>query len=70
MTQTEFVSILGSEWDVGKGRVDWFSYAPGKISNEYAAHSHAESLNSLTWTIKSIKAVSAWSRLSPCREKR
>ncbi|KAH6977093.1 Smg-4/UPF3 family-domain-containing protein [Ilyonectria sp. MPI-CAGE-AT-0026] len=34
MTQTEFVSILGSEWDVGKGRVDWFSYAPGKISND------------------------------------
>ncbi|KAK7427499.1 hypothetical protein QQZ08_005940 [Neonectria magnoliae] len=34
MTQTEFTSILGSEWDVGKGRVDWFSYAPGKISND------------------------------------
>ncbi|KAF7543318.1 hypothetical protein G7Z17_g10840 [Cylindrodendrum hubeiense] len=34
MTQTEFASILGNEWDVGKGRVDWFSYAPGKISND------------------------------------
>ncbi|KAH7153180.1 Smg-4/UPF3 family-domain-containing protein [Dactylonectria macrodidyma] len=34
MTQNEFVSILGSEWDVGKGKVDWFSYAPGKISND------------------------------------
>ncbi|KPM35367.1 hypothetical protein AK830_g11201 [Neonectria ditissima] len=34
MTQTEFASILGNEWDVGKGKVDWFSYAPGKISND------------------------------------
>jgi hypothetical protein len=36
MTQEEFVSILGNAWELGKGRVDWFSFAPGKISTEYA----------------------------------
>jgi regulator of nonsense transcripts 3 len=35
MTQAEFVSILGSEWELGKGKVDWFSFAGGKISTEY-----------------------------------
>lgn len=35
MTEAEFVSILGSEWGVGNGKVDWFSYAPGKVCNEY-----------------------------------
>ncbi|RSL82823.1 hypothetical protein CEP52_016872 [Fusarium oligoseptatum] len=34
MTQDEFVSILGSAWELGKGRVDWFSFAPGKISTD------------------------------------
>ncbi|KAM0559453.1 hypothetical protein ACHAPJ_004483 [Fusarium lateritium] len=34
MTQAEFVSILGSEWELGKGRVDWFSFAGGKISTD------------------------------------
>lgn len=35
MTQSEFVSILGEDWQVGKGKVDWFSFAPGKVSKEY-----------------------------------
>ncbi|EHK15948.1 uncharacterized protein TRIVIDRAFT_184401 [Trichoderma virens Gv29-8] len=34
MTEAECLSILGSEWAVGSGKVDWFSYAPGKASNE------------------------------------
>ncbi|KAF5012521.1 hypothetical protein FDECE_1420 [Fusarium decemcellulare] len=34
MTEPEFVSILGSDWDLGKGKVDWFSFAPGKISTD------------------------------------
>lgn len=41
MTQAEFVAVIGSDWDVGKGKVDWFSYAPGKISNEYGDDLHA-----------------------------
>ena len=36
MTETEFTGILGPEWDVGQGKVDWFSYAEGKVSKEYA----------------------------------
>lgn len=35
MTEAEFLSILGEEWEVGQGRVDWFSYSEGKVSKEY-----------------------------------
>ncbi|KAL6860997.1 Smg-4/UPF3 family domain-containing protein [Trichoderma novae-zelandiae] len=34
LTEAECLSILGSEWAVGNGKVDWFSYARGKVSNE------------------------------------
>lgn len=36
MTRDEFMSILGPTWEASKGKVDWFSYIPGKISTEYA----------------------------------
>ncbi|PHH72388.1 hypothetical protein CDD80_4568 [Ophiocordyceps camponoti-rufipedis] len=32
MTEAEFVAILGSDWEVNKGKVDWFSFCPGKVS--------------------------------------
>ncbi|KAG5932653.1 hypothetical protein E4U53_001233 [Claviceps sorghi] len=32
MTQQELITILGSDWEVSKGKVDWFSYVPGKVS--------------------------------------
>lgn len=35
LTQSEFTAILGPEWELGNGKVDWFSYAPGKVSQEY-----------------------------------
>lgn len=34
LTQAEFEVILGEEWRVGAGRVDWFAYKDGKISKE------------------------------------
>lgn len=34
MTEAEFVSILGPDWELSKGKVDWLSYAPGKVSHE------------------------------------
>ncbi|QPG97866.1 hypothetical protein C2857_006954 [Epichloe festucae Fl1] len=34
MTQPEFVTILGSDWEVSKGKVDWLSYIPGKVSTD------------------------------------
>ncbi|OAQ61006.1 nonsense-mediated mRNA decay protein [Pochonia chlamydosporia 170] len=34
MTRDEFVAILGPEWEVSKGKVDWFSYVTGKISTD------------------------------------
>ncbi|KAK0748511.1 Smg-4/UPF3 family-domain-containing protein [Apiosordaria backusii] len=32
MTEEEFVTILGDEWKIGSGKVGWFSYCPGKVS--------------------------------------
>ncbi|KAH6885806.1 Smg-4/UPF3 family-domain-containing protein [Thelonectria olida] len=36
MTQAEFTSILGDDWQVGKGKVDWFSFELGKVSKDPA----------------------------------
>ncbi|KAK7535922.1 Smg-4/UPF3 family-domain-containing protein [Phyllosticta citribraziliensis] len=36
LTQTEFEVALGEEWKLGAGKVDWFSYKPGKISKDLA----------------------------------
>ncbi|KAH8178312.1 smg-4/UPF3 family protein [Sarocladium implicatum] len=36
MTEAEFMTILGEEWSVGKGLVDWFYYAAGKVSSDAA----------------------------------
>ena len=35
LTQGEFTTILGDEWKSGQGKVDWFSYEPGKDSKKY-----------------------------------
>jgi regulator of nonsense transcripts 3 len=40
MTEEEFVTILGDEWRVGRGRVDWFSYWPGKMSQQSVTAFH------------------------------
>lgn len=34
LTEAEFVSILGADWNMGGGKVDWFLYKPGKDSKE------------------------------------
>lgn len=30
MKESEFTAILGDQWKVGNGKVDWFFYEPGK----------------------------------------
>jgi len=32
LTEAEFLSIVGDEWKLGQGKVDWFQYKPGKVS--------------------------------------
>lgn len=34
LTEAEFVKIMGEEWKQGQGKIDWFSYKPGKDSKE------------------------------------
>jgi regulator of nonsense transcripts 3 len=35
LTKTEFETIIGDEWKLGAGKVDWMSWKKGKISKEY-----------------------------------
>jgi regulator of nonsense transcripts 3 len=35
LTETEFLTFLGDDWKIGKGKVDWFSYKLGKDSKEF-----------------------------------
>jgi regulator of nonsense transcripts 3 len=34
LTESEFYAIVGDEWKLGAGKVDWARYAPGTISKE------------------------------------
>ena len=36
LTQTEFEAVLGEEWKVGAGKVNWLDYKPGKISTDFS----------------------------------
>jgi regulator of nonsense transcripts 3 len=38
LTEAEFTKLLGDDWKIGQGRVDWFSYKPGKDSKEYVLY--------------------------------
>ena len=43
LTESEFWSALGDDWNLGKGRIDWSAYKDGKVSKEYAVSSSSES---------------------------
>jgi regulator of nonsense transcripts 3 len=34
LTKDEFQTAMGDEWNVGTHNVDWYYYAPGKVSKE------------------------------------
>jgi regulator of nonsense transcripts 3 len=38
LTEAEFTSVLGEEWALDQGKVDWFLYKPGKDSKEYGPY--------------------------------
>lgn len=37
LTKSEFETILGDEWKLGAGKVDWMVWRKGKISKEHAS---------------------------------
>jgi regulator of nonsense transcripts 3 len=41
LTEAEFTSVLGDDWNLGQGKVDWFLYKPGKDSKEYVSRIYA-----------------------------
>ncbi|KAK2751177.1 hypothetical protein FQN57_000254 [Myotisia sp. PD_48] len=34
ITQDEFESVLGDDWKVGNGKIDWFAFKQGKVSTD------------------------------------
>ncbi|KAL8714360.1 MAG: hypothetical protein Q9220_001693 [cf. Caloplaca sp. 1 TL-2023] len=34
LSEVEFQTALGNEWDIGSGKVDWATYKPGKVSKD------------------------------------
>lgn len=34
LKESEFLAVIGEEWKVGNGKVDWFRYQLGKDSKE------------------------------------
>lgn len=67
MTEQELVTILGPDWEVNRGKVDWSSYVPGKVSTEYAffvltnnfpLSLHCTRACLLTVSLKPFKAIS------------
>jgi regulator of nonsense transcripts 3 len=34
LTEAEFISVLGHDWKLGQGKVDYYVYKPGKDSKE------------------------------------
>lgn len=49
MTADECWAILGAEWKVGKGLVDWARYDDGEISNESVLSAHSIITSSYSW---------------------
>lgn len=64
LTKSEFEAILGEEWKVGGGKVDWFNYRKGKISKEYAPPSHALHVLTLRSLAKPSKPARAYLRVT------
>lgn len=42
------MSVLGPEWDVNMGKVDWLHYSPGKVSKECVPQNGADITSLLT----------------------
>ena len=38
LTESEFWTILGDEWRVNNGKVEWAAYKEGKVSRELVSH--------------------------------
>ena len=62
LSEAEFTSILGDDWSLGQGKVDWFLYKPGKDSKEcvYEVYNMLLLISS-----KSIQAVQTFPSLPP-----
>lgn len=44
LTETEFWTALGEDWQLGKGKVEWAAYKDGKVSRESAHYGLALSI--------------------------
>ena len=63
LTQPEYEAMIGEDWKVDRGKVDWLVYKAGKVSKEYD-HSMNPPLYVVLNPLKSSEAVKTITRLS------
>ncbi len=67
LTKGEFEGVLGEQWRVGAGKVDWLSYKKGSVSTEYAR----PLCIALPLTfVQCCQTLQARPRLPPCHQAR
>ena len=67
LTQPEYEAIIGEDWKVDGGKVDWLVYKAGKVFKEYDLSINPPSCVALN-APKSSEAVKAITRLSTFNE--
>ncbi|OJD17087.1 hypothetical protein AJ78_02788 [Emergomyces pasteurianus Ep9510] len=64
LTPQEFEAVLGDEWKVGNGKVDWFHYKGGKISKDPAKPSRPTRVYLRVTSIPLVEELSEKVRVS------
>lgn len=67
LTKVEFEGLVGDEWKIGAGKVDWFSYRKGKISKEYVASTYIMSRLIFRQRSQTFEALQS---ILPCHQAR
>ncbi|EEQ89552.1 nonsense-mediated mRNA decay protein Upf3 [Blastomyces dermatitidis ER-3] len=70
LTPQEFEAVLGDEWKVGNGKVDWFHYKEGKVSKDPAKPSRPTRVYLRVTSIPLVEELSEKVRASAFQDAR
>ncbi|PGH09708.1 hypothetical protein GX51_00388 [Blastomyces parvus] len=70
LTPQEFEAVLGDEWKVGNGKVDWFHYKEGKVSKDPAKPSRPTRAYLRVTSIPLVEELSEKVRVSAFQDAR
>ncbi|OJD27405.1 hypothetical protein ACJ73_01205 [Blastomyces percursus] len=70
LTPEEFEAVLGDEWKVGNGKVDWFHYREGKVSKDPAKPSRPTRAYLRVTSIPLVEELSEKVRVSAFQDAR